>query len=80
MLGLILIGGLWGTGYARSWDQNENVLAGQLGQVDLLLHVVDLDLDIGDRVSDLEWCGSGEGGESLVSSLNGGLQDGCWDC
>ena len=61
----------------RSGDQHKDVLASQLGQVDLFLHVVDLDLDVGDGIADFERGGRGQIGESLVGRLGGSLDDGC---
>lgn len=63
---------------SRSWDEDEDVLPGQLGEVDLLLHVVDLDLDIRDGVTDFEGRGRSQRGEGLVGGLGGSLQEGCW--
>lgn len=56
---------------SRSGDENDNVLSGQLGKVELLLHVVDLDLDIWDGITSLQRRSSGERGESLVGGLCG---------
>lgn len=53
----------------RSGDNNDHVLAGQLGKVELLLHVVDLDLDIGDGITGLDGRGSDQRGKSLVGGL-----------
>jgi hypothetical protein len=60
-----------GTCDSRGGNGDDDVLAGQLGEVDLLLQGVDLDLNIGYGVSDLDRGSSDEGGESLVGSLSG---------
>jgi hypothetical protein len=54
----------------RSGNKNNDVLAGQLGEVELLLHVVDLDLDVGDGITSLDGGCGNEGGESLVGGLS----------
>lgn len=55
----------------RGRNSDDDVLAGQLGEVDLLLKVVDLDVDIGGGITDLDGSGSDEGSESLVGSSGG---------
>jgi hypothetical protein len=61
---------------SRAWDENEDVLPRELGEVDLILEVIDLDLYVGDLVAGLDGRGGGEGGEGGVSGRGGGLEEG----
>lgn len=56
---------------SRGRNSDDDVLSGQFGKVDLLLEGVDLDVDIGSGVTDLDRSGSDEGGEGLVGSSGG---------
>ena len=56
---------------SRGRNGDDNVLSGQLGEVDLLLQRVDLDVNIGSGITSLDGGGSDEGGESLVGGLSG---------
>jgi len=56
---------------SRGRNGNDDVLSGQLGEVNLLLQRVDLDVNVRGGITSLDGGGSDEGGESLVGGLSG---------
>ena len=59
-----------------SGDEDEDVLSGKSGEVDLVLEIVDSDFYVGDSVTGLDLGGGREGGEEVVRRVGGGLEDG----
>lgn len=46
--------------YSRPRDSQDDMLPLQLGEIDLVLHIVDLDLDVGDGIASLDRGGGGK--------------------